>query len=150
MNNNQSRQGDRDFLLIAEDNPADVVLIRLALQKYGVLPELYVIQDGEAAVRFIEKVEADDLAACPVLALVDLNLPRVGGDELLRRVRASEKWRNVPVIVMSSSLSTRDRTDALQRGAAAFFSKPSDLEQFLMLGALVKATIPTAKSKRAS
>jgi len=130
-----------DFLLVAEDNPADVGLIRLALQTHGVLSQIHVIQDGETAMRFIEGVESDAAAPCPALAIVDLNLPRLGGDEILRRVRSSEKWRDVPVIVMSSSLSPRDRSEALQRGASAYFSKPSDLEQFLTLGALVKSKL---------
>jgi two-component system, chemotaxis family, response regulator Rcp1 len=140
---NPEKTGPRKpFVLIAEDNPADVGLIRLALQKHGVESELHVIPDGEAAVRFIESVESDATADCPQLAIVDLNLPRLGGDEILRRVRSSKKWQQVPVIVMSSSLSSRDRNQALERGADAYFPKPSDLEQFLMLGELVKSKLP--------
>ena len=139
---NQPADTNCHFLLIAEDNPADVGLIRMALAQHGVKSELHVIQDGETAVRFIERVESDGSANCPALAIVDLNLPRLGGDEILRRVRASKKWHAVPVIVMSSSLSPRDRAEALNYGASAYFSKPSDLEQFLTLGALVKANLP--------
>ena len=138
MNHNQIDPAQRDFLLIAEDNPADVGLIRLALKKYAVLSDLHVIQDGESAMRFIEDVESDNAASCPALAIVDLNLPRRSGDEVLQRIRASTKWRDVPVIVMSSSLSMRDRAGALESGASAYFSKPSDLEKFLELGGLVK------------
>ena len=148
MNDDRLNPPHRDFLLIAEDNPADVGLIRLALQMHGVLSDLHVVEDGETALHFIERVEADTAASCPSLAIVDLNLPRLGGDEILRRVRASKKWRDVPVIVMSSSLSTRDRTEALELGASAYFSKPSDLEQFLTLGALVKQTLPRERTSQ--
>jgi CheY-like chemotaxis protein len=127
-----------DFLLIAEDNPADVGLIRLALQRHGIPAEVRVVKDGEAAIRFIEEVEADGAAVRPALAILDLNLPRVGGDEILRRLRSSARWRDVPVIVMSSSLSGRDRAEALRLGASAYFPKPSELDRFLELGALIK------------
>jgi CheY-like chemotaxis protein len=125
------------FLLVAEDNPADVGLIRLAMKEHGIQTGVHVVSDGEAAVRFIDMVETDPAATCPVLAILDLNLPRVGGGEILRRVRVSTKWRDVPVIVVSSSLSPRDRKDAIQLGASAYFAKPSDLEEFLRLGALI-------------
>jgi len=62
----------------------------------------------------------------------------VSGDEILRRMRGSSKWREVPVIVMSSSLSGRDREEAMARGASAYFCKPSELDQFLELGAIIK------------
>jgi DNA-binding response OmpR family regulator len=127
-----------DTLLIAEDNAADVGLIRLALRHYGLGFDVRVVNDGEEAIRFIEGVEADLTAPCPALAVLDLNLPRIGGDEILRRVRRSAKWHRVPVIVMSSSLATRDREEALMWGASAYFTKPSELEKFLELGAVIK------------
>ncbi len=125
-------------VLIAEDNAADVGLIRLALEHYGLGFDVRVVNDGEEAIRFIEGVEADQTAPCPALAVLDLNLPRIGGDEILRRVRTSVKWHRVPVIVMSSSLAMRDREDALRWGASAYFNKPSELESFLELGAVIK------------
>ena len=133
------------FLMIAEDSAADLSLIRMALERYGIAMELHVVKDGEAATRFVEDVEADSRAPCPALAVLDLNLPRISGQQLLRRIRSSDKWRNVPVIVFSSSLSLRDRADALSLGATAYFSKPLDLEQFLGLGALIKDALVTCR-----
>jgi CheY-like chemotaxis protein len=141
-----SEPGARDFLLIAEDNLADVRLLRLALEEYGIPIGVHVVRDGEAVLRFIERVEEDPLARCAALAIVDLNLPRYGGDEILRRLRASEKWRHVPVIVASSSVAASDRAEAMRLGAAAYFVKPSDLEQFLRIGALIRDIL----SKRVS
>ncbi len=139
MSNGQARwEEEPDFLLIAEDNPADVHLIRLALKRHGISCEICVVQDGESAVRFIEQTEADAFARCPTLAVLDLNLPKVGGDRILQRLRECSKWIHVPVIVISSSLSHLDRATAINLGASAYFSKPTDLEQFLELGALIK------------
>lgn len=141
MSTGQAHPYGAGFLLIAEDNPADVGLIRLALVRHGIPFEVHVVSDGEAAVRFIEELEADDSALCPLLAILDLNLPRVSGDQVLRRLRLSAKWRLVPVVVMSSSLSVRDRDQALDLGATAYFPKRSELEQFLQLGALIKSIL---------
>lgn len=139
MSNGQARwEGEPDFLLIAEDNPADVHLIRLALKRHGIPCEIYVVQDGESAVRFIEQMEADAFARCPTLAVLDLNLPKFGGHQVLQRLRQCSKWSHVPVIVISSSLSHLDRATAIDLGASAYFSKPTDLEQFLELGSLIK------------
>jgi len=137
MNANAVETAKEAFLLVAEDNPADVGLIRLALKEHGIKTEVHIVSDGEAAIRFIDSVESDPAATCPALAILDLNLPRISGGEILRRVRVSTKWRDVPVIVVSSSLSPRDRKDAIQMGASAYFAKPSDLEEFLRLGALI-------------
>ncbi len=134
----KSVPADSGFLLVAEDNPADVGLIRLALKTHEVSSSIHLVADGEEALRFIEQLEEDRAAPCPLLAIVDLNLPRVSGNEILKRVRASSRWHAVPVIVMSSSLSGRDRAEAMRLGASRYFAKPSELEQFLELGALVK------------
>jgi CheY-like chemotaxis protein len=138
---------DLGLLLIAEDNLADVGLIRMALETHGLSANVHLVRDGEDAVRFVEQVEADPLAPCPSLAVLDLNLPRIRGDQILRRLRSSSRWRDVPVIVMSSSLSAHDRTDAMRLGATSYFTKPSDLEHFLELGALIKKV---SKAKRSS
>lgn len=145
-----SEPGARDFLLIAEDNLADVRLLRLALDEYGISIGVHVVRDGEAVLRFIERVVGDPSARCAALAIVDLNLPRHGGDEILRRLRASEKWRHVPVIVASSSLAPRDRAEAMRLGASAYFVKPSDLEQFLQIGALISDILSKRLSYAAS
>ncbi len=146
MSNNPTHPYDLGHLLIAEDNLADVGLIRMALEKHELSAEVHLVQDGEEAIRFVEKVDADHSAPCPSLAILDLNLPRINGDQVLRRLRSSAKWRHVPVIVISSSLSVRDRANAMKLGATSYFSKPSELEQFLEIGALIRrvSTLPGA------
>jgi DNA-binding response OmpR family regulator len=72
------------------------------------------------------------------LILLDLNLPRCSGGELLQRLRDSAYWKNTPVIVLTSSNSPRDRAQALTQGAAHYFCKPTDLAGFMTLGQVVK------------
>ena len=135
---------DSKLLLVAEDNPADVYLIQLALKRHNIACEVHIVGDGESAVRFIEKTENDESSPCPSLALLDLNLPRVRGDQILQRLRGSSRWCRVPVIVISSSRSNMDRAAAMNSGASAFFSKPTGLDQFLELGSLIKSLLPAA------
>ncbi len=81
LSTGQSKSADASFILIAEDNPADVGLIRMALTRHGIVHDVRILPDGEAALHFIEQVEADESARCPLLAVLDLNLPRVSGDQ---------------------------------------------------------------------
>jgi len=123
-----------------EDNPADAGLIRKALEEHGVEGELLVIADGESAVKFIQALDAQD-AACPNLAIVDLNLPKKPGREVLERMRLSERCRHIPVVILSSSDAEQDRSDAARFGATHYIRKPSHLDEFLSLGAVFKAAL---------
>jgi chemotaxis family two-component system response regulator Rcp1 len=125
-------------ILIAEDNKADVFLIREGLRSYGVVAELHIVEDGEAAVRFITAADSSEAAPCPDLILVDLNLPRKDGRQVIAHVRQSRRCAKVPVVVVTSSSSSSDRCETARLGASEFFTKPSHYTEFLLLGHLVK------------
>jgi chemotaxis family two-component system response regulator Rcp1 len=127
-------------ILLAEDNPADAGLVRKALEEHGVEGELVVIPDGEKAIEFIQALE-DEAAPCPDLAIVDLNLPKKPGREVLERMRMSERCRHIPVVILSSSDAERDKADAARFGASRYIRKPSRLDEFLSLGAIFKAVL---------
>lgn len=128
-------------VLLAEDNPADVYLIREALSENGAACDLVVAADGSEALQMI----ARDPAAAPSFQLIilDLNLPRHDGIEILEWLRQSGQT-DIPVVVLTSSDSMRDREQAIQLGAARFLRKPSGLEQFLSLGAIFKQFLETS------
>jgi CheY-like chemotaxis protein len=128
----------RACILLAEDNPGDIFLVRRALQMHQVDAELTVVQDGQSAMAEVEKADRDDSAACPDLILLDLNLPRATGSRILERIRQSKRFANTPIIVVTSSDSPVDRRAATQFGAAHYFQKPSDLAGFMLLGGIVK------------
>jgi CheY-like chemotaxis protein len=129
------------IILLAEDNRADVFLVRRALEEVKLEHELHVAKDGEEAIRFI-----DDNAASTGLVLVDLNLPRVSGQEVLRHLQNNPRWASVPVIVLTSSDSPADRAEAARLGAKAYFRKPSKLEEFMRLGEVVKQLVEEEKA----
>ena len=124
-------------ILLAEDNPADVYLIREALSEHGVDYKMRVVSDGRDLLRIITGEESDSETKNLELIILDLNLPRHDGIEILERLRETE-LAHVPVVVLTSSDSPRDRQLATRLGAARFLRKPSGLEQFMSLGAVFK------------
>src|SRR4051794_18921544 len=121
----ESRQERKTFVLLAEDNRADALLIEEAIEAYKLPIELHVVEDGEAASAFIQRAETDPEAPCPQLLILDLNLPIRSGIEVLRMVRAGRRCRGVPVIIVTSSNSPRDRKEVARHGADHYFRKPS-------------------------
>src|SRR5580693_3648662 len=106
-------------ILLAEDNPADVYLIRIALEEHGVDLPLQVAANGEEVLQILDQQQAlpeSDL----VLIILDLNLPRHDGIEILQRLRETDRLAGVPVVVLTSSDSPRDRVVASQLGAARY------------------------------
>lgn len=124
-------------LLLAEDNLPDALLVREAIQAEQLEVDVHIVADGELAIDFIARAAADPDAPVPHVMLLDLNLPKVDGFEVLRRVRAIEKFKNIPVIIVTSSDSPEDRREAL-RLAANYFRKPVSYEEFIKIGAVLR------------
>jgi CheY-like chemotaxis protein len=129
-------------ILLAEDNSADVYLIREALREHGVECPIRLATDGKEVLQLISPQDpSQDLSQEDRewgLIILDLNLPRHDGIEILQRLRENPSLAHVPVVVLTSSDSPHDRAIATQLGATRFFRKPSNLEQFLSLGAVFK------------
>ncbi len=121
-------------VLIGEDNPADVYLIRVALEEHGIALPLQVAVDGQDVLRVVEEQELLEETHLKLIIL-DLNLPRHDGLEILQRIRLTGKLLAVPVVILTSSDSPRDRLASINLGAR-FLQKPSNLDQFLRLGAI--------------
>lgn len=124
-------------LLLAEDNLPDALLVREAIRMENLPLEIHVAPDGQQAIEFIARAENDPDAPHPQLLLLDLNLPKVDGFEVLRRLRASEKFKTIPVLIVSSSDAPGDRSRAAEYGAG-YFRKPPNYEEFLKLGGVLK------------
>jgi chemotaxis family two-component system response regulator Rcp1 len=125
-------------VLLADDNPSDVYLIREAMREHAVDCNLHVVSDGREALGIIAG-ETDDADTTSIeLIILDLNLPRHDGIEILQKLRESARLEHVPVVVLTSSDSPRDRVLANQLGATRYLRKPSSLEEFLRLGAVFK------------
>lgn len=133
--------GTAGYILIAEDNESDLFLVREALRAENADWRLHVISDGEAAITFIEQMDADLNQRCPEIVLLDLYLPKQDGQTILKRLRASERCAKVPVVVLTSSLSAADKRNVERHPPVHFFRKPTSLVQFMELGTVVKNAI---------
>ena len=122
-------------ILVVEDNPGDVFLIRRALKCLDMAFSLAVVNDGQSAVKFLEC--ADREGKVPSLILLDLNLPKIGGATVLDSIRQNPRYKRLPVIIMTSSDSPIDHALAAQLHADHYFRKPSDLDGFMKLGEIV-------------
>jgi CheY-like chemotaxis protein len=133
-------------ILLAEDHAADVYLIRAALEEYGIDVPIQVAAEGQEVLQIISQQEA--LADTQLsLIILDLNLPRHDGIEILQRLRETKRLARIPVVVLTSSDSPRDKVVATELGAARFLRKPSNLEQFLSLGAVFKEMLGQEKAQ---
>jgi CheY-like chemotaxis protein len=129
------------YILVAEDSESDLFLVREALRAEKVDWRLHVIADGEAAIAFIEQMDVDLNQLCPEIVLLDLHLPKQDGETILKRLRASDRCANIPVVVLTSSLSAEDKRNVERHPPVHFFRKPTSLVEFMELGLIVKSAI---------
>ena len=134
LSTSPSRDESVSFVVLIEDNPTDVFLVREAISAHDLKVELQLLEDGEQAVRFIAAIDANPRARCPQLFLLDLNLPKTSGMEVLTYIRKSMRCGRTPVIVITSSNAPNDREQITVLGATAYFRKPSGYEAYLTLG----------------
>lgn len=120
-------------LLLIEDNPADVRLVREALAESGVRVELHWVPSGEEALGFLHKDAAFPCAPTPDLVLLDLNLPGLSGHEVLARIKTDPALLSIPVVALTSSAALQDVRDAYRNHVNSYMVKPVDFDQFLVL-----------------
>jgi two-component system, chemotaxis family, response regulator Rcp1 len=124
-------------LLLVEDSPADVFLVKEAMKEEGLSCRVEVADDGEKAMRILEEVDAGTEDVRDLL-LVDLNVPCQSGTEVLERLRRMPRCARTPVVIMSTSDTPVERKRALDLGATEYFCKPSSLAEFMKLGRLIR------------
>jgi two-component system, response regulator len=121
------------YILLVEDSPKDVELTKRALQKANVSNEIKVAEDGVEALKYFFGEDGRSGCAgneCPVVVLLDLKLPKVDGLEVLRRLRASEKTKRIPVVILTSSNEENDIITSYNLGANSFVRKPVNFTDF--------------------
>lgn len=118
-------------VLIVEDNPGDVALAKVALSEAAFPLVLHVASDGEEAMRFLRQEGEHADAPAPDLVLLDLNMPKMGGLEVLDEMKADEELRLIPVVVFTSSAAREDIEGAYDRYANCYITKPTDLDELV-------------------
>jgi len=124
----------RRLILLVEDNKDDEDLTLRALKKSHIANEIVVVRDGAQAIDFLFGTGAHagrDLSILPQVVLLDLNLPKLNGLDVLRRIRADERTRLLPVVVLTSSKEDEDIINSYALGANSYVRKPVDFKQFV-------------------
>ncbi len=117
-------------ILLAEDEPADAGLVRAALNQGRISCDFRHVTDGREAMDFLRREGRFGDAPRPDLVLLDLNMPRMDGREVLRAIKADVELRAIPVVVLTTSDVERDVESSYLTGAAGYVTKPLDIEQF--------------------
>ncbi len=128
----------KPFVLVIEDNIGDVLLVEEALREHRIDCDLTVVTDGEEAMSLFQTIDGDPATASPTLVLLDLNLPKRSGHEILDRIRRSARCPTMPVVIVTSSQAPSDLAQMNRLGATAYFHKPVSFDEFMKLGALVR------------
>jgi CheY-like chemotaxis protein len=118
-------------ILLVEDNPGDVRLTREALKDAKVLNEVYVAQDGVEAMQFLHREGKFSNTPTPDMILLDLNLPRKDGREVLAEIKQDSKLKRIPVVVLTTSKADEDIIRTYNLHANAYITKPVDLNRFI-------------------
>jgi DNA-binding response OmpR family regulator len=134
-------------ILVVEDNCSDVFLLDRALKRQNLQFELKHMADGGEALAFLRREGVWEEAATPDLILIDLNLTRYAGEEIVREIRAAKHLAHVPICVWSSSQSRRDQSMLRELGVARFVAKPTGLDQFLEIGEIIKELLASPGMK---
>lgn len=118
-------------ILLVEDNPADIRLTQEAFKQTAIANHLHVVRDGAEAVVFLEQTDRFAHAPRPDMILLDLNLPKKDGREVLAWIKQSSKFKSIPVVILTTSKAEEDIAHTYQHHANCFITKPVDLDEFL-------------------
>jgi CheY-like chemotaxis protein len=128
-------------ILLVEDNEADVFLVQQSLEEHKLWHELHVLNDGGKAIEYVTSVGKSENCPCPDIMLLDLNLLTADGATILGEFRKQPACVTTPVIIVTSSDAPKDRARAAELGISYYFTKPSDLDEFMTLGAVIKSVL---------
>jgi CheY-like chemotaxis protein len=120
-------------LLLVEDDPGDVELTREGLQSAKIMVNMKVVEDGASAMQYLKRQEPYSNAVKPDIILLDLNLPKKDGREVLQEIKADEKLKSIPVVVLTTSEADTDIARCYSLGANCYITKPVGFEGFIKM-----------------
>lgn len=118
-------------ILLLEDEPSDAYLVKMALKEGKVLAHLHHVVDGREGLDFLNRTEKYADVPRPDLIFLDLNMPRMNGREFLTAIKADERFKGIPVVVLTTSDVEKDIVSSYQLGATSYITKPVDMPQFI-------------------
>jgi len=129
-----SPNGKSEVILLVDDDPDDLQMMRRALEKNGFSGEIYSVGDGEEMLEFLRRTgrfAPPKLSPTPALILLDLNMPKMDGREALAEIKSDKSLHRIPVVVMTTSSAERDILQAYDLGSNSFITKPITLNELI-------------------
>ncbi len=128
--NNMDLRKRPSHILLVEDSPTDIMMVREVLEQVGLRNTVHVVEDGMEALRFLRRQGSHAQAPRPDLILLDLNLPGMNGKEVLAEIKADADLRTIPVVILTSSHNEADVDGAYRQWANCYVTKPVDYDDF--------------------
>ncbi|WP_284653144.1 response regulator [Flavobacterium terrisoli] len=125
-------------ILLVEDNEGDILLTTEALEEGKIINKVSVVKDGKQAIDFLNQKEPFENAVLPNLILLDINLPKKNGHEVLQYIKESKHLRYIPIIMLTTSSSEKDIIKAYNHYANCFITKPVDVNEFMLAVAKIE------------
>ena len=125
-------------VLLVEDNPVDILTISKAWKIAGIKNKLHVVKNGEEALQFLFRKEKHENVPMVCLILLDLNMPKMNGFEILKTIRENDGLKNIPIIILTSSSRDKDIKRAYQLGCNSYIMKPSKYKSFVEIISMIK------------
>ena len=118
-------------LLLVEDNEGDIILTIEAFEEAGIANKINVARDGEQAVKLLQNCIRENSSELPDIIILDVNLPKMNGHEVLRYIKMHEKLKHIPVLMLTTSSSERDINESYRNFASCFITKPVEINEFV-------------------
>jgi CheY-like chemotaxis protein len=128
--------GKAATILLVEDSPADQTLVKRGLEKSSIPPTLHIVEHGEAALEYLRRQGAyqdPTKSPRPDIILLDINMPRMNGKQLLKEIRKDPNLRTIPVVILTTSQADQDIQEAYTLGVNAYITKPDDVSDYLSM-----------------
>jgi len=133
-------------ILLIEDNEGDILLTKEALSEGAIIKDIQVVKDGWEAMLYLEKIDKYSSAITPDLILLDINLPKLNGHEVLKRIKSNSHINHIPVIMLSTSSSNIDVIQCYKNQASCYITKPVDANDFSeVISSIEKFYLTTVK-----
>jgi CheY-like chemotaxis protein len=120
-------------ILLVEDNEGDILLTTEAMKEAKIRNSVSVTRDGWEAIQYLEKKDRYLYAKTPDLILLDINLPKLNGLEVLKKIKTNERFKHIPVIILTTSSSAQDISSSYQNHANSYITKPVEVEDFMQV-----------------
>lgn len=122
---------NKAHILLVEDNEGDILLTKEAFEERQIINKISIARDGEDAINFLELIDKSEIKNYPDIILLDINLPKKNGHEVLKFIKNSDKFKHIPVLVLTTSSSEKDVREAYNNHVNSYITKPTTMTDFI-------------------